>query len=280
MNSYSIHQPQETIGGVLKRIIYRNSYTATESAMSDKIAKEPTTTKSKAKKEAPKYTLTARDIQVLTYIAEMYSTRLDVIQRLLGVRAGKGSKEQSQQGILTENRTARIIAKWRAMGLVETRKIVGDEPPYTWCTSKGLRAVGLDYRETPPALATVKHYHQVNIVRLYVENRNPTATWQSERALRGEVESMDAKERKGKHTPDGVLIFPSLHKFAIEIELTRKSNERLAIITTQLARDYEGVLYFVNDTTNSPVQEAVKAHGNKFTLREISKISEEVNING
>lgn len=224
--------------------------------------------------------LTTRDTKILTWIGEMYTARLDLIQRMLGDAAGVGSKPQLQSGIVSESTARQAITRWREAGLVEYRKIIGDEPLYIWLTSKGLREMGLvQYSYQPPSLSLIKHYHVVTLVRRYIEKRNPDITWKSERAIRGEVASIDAKLRVNKHVPDGVIVrSDTMYEDAIEVEITRKAKPRQEEVISRLARDYRASYYFVTPQTEMQTRELVEAYKNKFSISQLSAVVKDVGI--
>jgi hypothetical protein len=228
--------------------------------------------KPKATRNRPRV-LTARDMQVLTWIGEMYTVRFDLLQKLLS-----GGAKQTQTEELSAGRTYKLIQKWRDMGLAEYRRFLGDEPLYIWLTTKGLREVGLDYREQTPSLALIKHYHQVTLVRRYVELRHPDYAWQSERAIRGEVATIDARERKDKHVPDGVIVRPDTTRNAVEIELTRKGQHELEAIISGLAGEYPRTYYFVSEKTEPHIRELTEPYKGKFQIVPLSQVLREVGI--
>jgi hypothetical protein len=239
--------------------------------------------KPKARRQRPRV-LTSRDVKVLTWIGEMYTVRFDLLQKLLGDSPGVGGREQTKEGELSAVRTYKVIQKWRDMGLAEYRRILGDEPLYVWLTTRGLREVGLDYREQTPSLALIKHYHQVTLVRRYVELRNPQMLWKSERAIRGEVASFEAKERKNKHVPDGILVRYDRrtgqlrYDTAIEVELARKGQTDLEFIISRLAADYRYTFYFVSDQTEPHITRLCEPYGDKFQIVNLSKVLSELGV--
>jgi hypothetical protein len=89
------------------------------------------------------------------------------------------------------------------------------------------------------------HIHGVNSVRLRIEQQFPQGQWQSERSLR----RLHAKE-SGFHIPDGEFYLQGA-TYAVEVELTPKSQARTAAILAQLRAQYDGVWYFVTPQTQA-----------------------------
>lgn len=242
-------------------------------------------TEENPKKRAPhtrpnrEKTLTPRDRRVLTWVGEMYAVRLDLLQKLI---EREGARE------ITLSRAYKMIAKYKEMGLCEYERILGTEPLYIWLTPKGLREVGLsDYSYQAPSLMLIKHYHAVTLVRFALERKNPTHTWKSERAIRGEVASIDAKERKNKHVADGLIISPEGKEIAIEAELTRKREQELQNTIFMLYRDFASIVYYCTDKTLERVKAETTARNEqairegkaeKFIIRLIADIEKEVGI--
>ena len=169
-------------------------------------------------------TLTARDIDALVFVGEMYGVQLDQVAAVLGVRP---------------ERARTIAARWRELGYAESARL-GPGPPWNWATTPGLAACGLRYTATPPALSRLAHIRAVTAVRLALLDtagyRRARAYWRGERRLR-------AGCRVGirHHLPDGEVHWPDEADvpwagecWAVEAELTRKTVARTAAIMREL----------------------------------------------
>lgn len=166
-------------------------------------------------------TLRRRDLEVLGWLGEQYGARVDQLEVLMGC------------GPRTVQRT---IARLRAAGLVQTRRLLVGEPAWVLPTAAGMAACGAGFGVWRPRIGLLAHVAAVNDVRLHIQGRAPQAEWISERVL--------AKERgAGEHLPDGVAITED-RRVAIEVELTVKSRRRVTAILDELAGRFDAVLYF------------------------------------
>jgi len=210
--------------------------------------------------------LTDRDLRTLRWIGEQYAVRLDILQRLLGRDTQQATKEPD---IVTESTARRVIGRWKAEGLVESRKFFFGKPEWVWLSTAGLSQMNLVYRTWSPKVSTLDHFHSVNQVRLRIEkNYEESFVWRGERELRRRY-----RDESGVHVPDAELLHEA-GVIGIEVELTQKSQNRLADITDRLAQQYEQVWYFVNQATEAAVRGATAHFGEgKFHLYDIERIS-------
>jgi hypothetical protein len=166
-------------------------------------------------------TLRRRDLQVLDWLGEQYGARVDQLEALMGC------------GPRTVQRT---IARLRALGLVQTQRMIVGEPAWVIPTGAGIAACGSGFSVWRPRIGLLTHVAAVNDVRLHVQGRAPQTEWIPERML--------AKERAaGEHLPDGVAILDG-RRVAIEVELTVKSKQRVTAILDELEGRFDTVLYF------------------------------------
>ena len=227
--------------------------------------------------------VTKRDMTVLQWIAEQTVVRFDLVCELLG-RAWdkKQRKHQKTQVKLSESNTKRIIGRWRALGLVETRKPFYEQPYFVWVSQHGLYELDRGYKAKKPSLILLEHYHQINRVRLWAEGnqeRLHVHEWQSERWLKHQWSALHEKDpkkqRRDEHTPDALIVGEvyagtagwKRASIAVEVELTLKKAQRLqdTIIWLNSKKDYQAVWYFVSEITRQDVIELVKDYP-KFTV--------------
>ena len=172
--------------------------------------------------------LTGRDITGLMLCADHYAAPYDLLAAVLDVRA---------------DRLRGIVARWRHTGYAETGTL-GPGPAWCWLTTAGMKATGLSYPATRPALGRIAHIRAVLAVRLWLQAsevyQHGRAWWRSERRIRAAVGG-----RVGTaHIPDAEVHWPSLdgspyagQVWAIEAELTPKPLARtVAIMRGLLAR--------------------------------------------
>ena len=165
--------------------------------------------------------LRARDLELLRWLAEQYGARVDQLEVLLA--CGPRTVQRS-------------LARLRAAGLIETRRLLVGEPAWTIPTNAGLRTAGQGFGVWRPRVGLLAHVAAVNNVRMHVRQRSPESEWVCERAL--------ARERQpGKHLPDAVVISEG-RSVAIEVELSVKSQRRVRSILDELSRCFEAFLYF------------------------------------
>ena len=172
--------------------------------------------------------LTGRDITGLLLCADHYAAPYDLLAAALDVRT---------------DRLRGIVARWRHTGYAETGTL-GPGPAWCWVTPAGMKATGLSYPATRPALGRIAHIRAVLAVRLWLQASevytSGRAWWRSERRIRAALGG-----RVGvAHIPDAEVHWPSLdgspyagQVWAIEAELTPKPLARtVAIMRGLLAR--------------------------------------------
>ena len=166
--------------------------------------------------------LRTRDLELLAWTAEQYAACVDQ----LGVLIGCGPRT-----------VQRTVARLRAAGMVETFRLLADQPAWVRPTARGLRACNSPFGVWQPRLSLISHVAAVNNVRLHVQARDPRAQWLPERLL--------AKQRTSSrdHLPDAVVLTDQ-RRVAIEVELTIKSRRRIEGILHQLARHHDATVYF------------------------------------
>jgi hypothetical protein len=221
--------------------------------------------------------LTARDWSGLRFAAEMYAVRLDHLGQLFapglepaqqeahtGPAYPVGEKRQrlpwprDYQKRL--NNVYDIARRWVKLGFARLEKPFLNAPMWCWVTKRGLEELGLAYDAGFPALADLAHIHQVNHVRLTMArasqtgNQIPAHKWISERAL-----AVAAGPAPTRHRPDGALQLRDGGREAVEVELTRKSYQRLHDILSELTAPgsgYSRVWYVVSDSAAPALVEA------------------------
>ena len=173
--------------------------------------------------------LTDRDITGLMLCADHYGAPYDILAAALCVR---------------DDRLRGIVARWRHAGYAETGTLATG-PPWCWLTAPGMKATGLSYPATRPALGRLAHIRAVLAVRLWLESgevyTGGRAWWRSERRIRA---ALGGHLGTAHHLPDAEVHWPSLDTspyagqvWAIETELTPKPLARtVTIMRALLAR--------------------------------------------
>lgn len=212
---------------------------------------------------------TPRDLAVLGWIADQYGVRRDHLAVLLG-RAAQG--ETKTPGQLAPTTVKDWVERWRQAGVIESARLLVGQPGWVWLTRAGLAQLELDYRLWEPKAQGLAHLHAVNQARLWVEERQPAAEWQSERRLRS-GRPLPAKQAQAEHQPDAEVRLGE-RRVAIEVERSAKTPARLPAILYGLARSYDGIWYFCSKATQAPMQRAIAqldpAARQKFSLVPLS----------
>lgn len=211
---------------------------------------------------------TERDIYIMSWLGEMYAARLDHLQ-ILGALKSEDEAVQ-QQGKLGKSAVKNLYRRWTKAGWIEKQKLLVGKPQWLWLSRHGLKHVGLDYGYRSPSLARLQHIHHVNAVRLYIEKKlGSQAQWISERDI-----NQARKTAQKKHLVDGEVIYKGV-RIAVEVELNRKSQKRLASILHELKRDYRAVWYFADDKCRNTVQtalERIQHYEDTFVLYHLSNV--------
>ena len=197
--------------------------------------------------------LSERDRMLLAWCGEQYTLRVD----LLAVLMARLSDDPGAQGRgrLTQQTVWRRLDAWRQAGLVKAMRILAAEPATVWLTADGMAAAGLPWRPYEPTMVTVAHRHAVGLVRAEAETRG--LGWICERELR------EGLGGRPLHLPDGVVLSTDetgkTWRTAIEVELTRKTEARVAAILRQLLKSYDDVVYKAAPGAATVVQRAAAA---------------------
>jgi hypothetical protein len=177
------------------------------------------------------------DAALLRFIAGMHAVQLDQLVALLKDR---GVPADRAAALARE-----AVARWCVAGDAETDRLTLGEP-WVWATRKGLDACGLRAGLVRPREGSLRHTHAVTDVRLAVERtsayREARGSWRAERFIR----AGQFPERIG-HVPDGEVHWPAGtgspsegEIWAVEVEVARKSVQRIAVIMQEaLARTGE-----------------------------------------
>jgi hypothetical protein len=205
----------------------------------------------KTRRDKGKRQLSKRDLWVLPWIASMYAIRFDQLQVLLSREPGQRNKTQTGPQGITDSAVDQVIDRW----LEDPPLVVYDRgfrytPGWIWLTPYGERELSLPYRRHIIRKGTLTHKYYINQVRLDYEGRHPERRWKSEREIQRE---QPRRERGAKmpHIPDGEIWRAGVRSFAVEVELSPKSDEQMDAILEELLLEgedaYTGVFYFVSD---------------------------------
>lgn len=154
-----------------------------------------------------------RDVQALTWLAQMYGAPLDVVGRLLGT---------------DEMSTRAVVRRWRRAGWAEQARVDAG-PAWVWPTTATVNAFvprefGGQWGAWKPSPMMAAHTRAVAEVRLAVAGADLEA-WVSERMLAHREHGMKSKGAKLPHISDGVWLRGGTDQrdsVLIEVELTAK----------------------------------------------------------
>jgi len=158
---------------------------------------------------------TARDVHLLTWIAQQYAVPMDLLARLMGKREGAGPRDLTTAYAL--------VNRWKKAGWVQSGQVDAG-PAWVWPT-QSTAAAFLERKVTNwrPGLARVAHLRAAAAVRLHQTGADLTR-WIGERELTTR-KFLGEGDRPG-HRPDGIEVLPDGRRVAIEVELTAKNPER------------------------------------------------------
>jgi len=208
-----------------------------------------------------------RDRRLLAWIGEQYTVRTDLLAVLMAQQSD--DEDARARGRLTQQAARRRVGVWRQAGFVQSDRMGLGEYATVWLTADGMRFAGLPWRPYQPTLVTCAHRHAVGLVRAEAEAKG--RQWICERELRealtgqpsaaGEPGGFGAGPRT--HLPDGVVLSTDRSgrtwRTAIEVELTRKTEVRVAAILRQLLESYDDVVYRAHPSAAPVVQRAAAA---------------------
>jgi hypothetical protein len=209
--------------------------------------------------------LTKRDMVLLRWVAEQYSVPRDVLAVLLA-RLSDDEKAKTA-GRVTDTVVDRTLRRWRELGLAHCRRFIVDDVASVWATRDGMTVARVEYRPAEPTHATVAHRHAVARVRAHDEGVYPDIRWICERDLR------EGLAGRPLHLPDGVVEWTDetgrVWTGAIEVELTRKTEMRVAGILRMLLARYEHVVYYATRDAGAVVSRAARSvdNGDRVVVR-------------
>jgi hypothetical protein len=194
--------------------------------------------------------LCERDRRLLAWCGEQYTVRFDLLSVLMARMSDDAAARA--RGAVSRQAVSRRARAWKQTGLADFATIAAGEAATLWLTNDGMTVADLPWRAYEPTMVTAAHRHAVGLVRAHAEALGHS--WICERELREEL--------RGRllHLPDGVVVSESEGKewrTAIEVELTRKTEIRVAAILRQLLKRYDDVVYHAAPNANTVLQRTV-----------------------
>ncbi len=152
---------------------------------------------------------TARDAELMEWMAHMYGIPMDLLQHHLNI---------------TEERARQVVRRWEQAAWVK-RDYVDAGSAWVWPTKATTdQFLGWNAREWKPRPTTAAHTRAVAAVRAH-RTGFALDRWESERSLWHE-HGWRLKDEEYPHMPDGVEILENGARVLIEVELTAKTRTR------------------------------------------------------
>lgn len=195
----------------------------------------------------PRPTPTGRDRQAVEEIAGMGGVPLDLLAGWLG------SLDPDREGRAVSIDTMRQSRqRWQRLGWMnEHRILAGAGGVWVWPTAQGLREAGSTWRACrEPSLTTLAHRRAVWAARLELAGRG--WGWVPER----ELHRRQHADGRRAHVADGLAVTPD-GEVPVEVELTRKSRERVVEIVGGHLAGPGKAIYFVTGGTRPVVEAAL-----------------------
>ena len=209
--------------------------------------------------------LSERQFEVLRWIGEQYTVRIDHVQELFGRTA---TRETGKPGKISISLTRRILTrKWLKHKLVSCDRYKHHGLTWIWLSNRCLNHLEMPFRSREPSISYLDHYHCINSVRLVLEKQG-VEKWVSERFLKYEMRKNE--ECEPHHAPDGLATYEG-KDIAIEVELTRKDDRRLKRIVKSLDSHYDYIWYFVSKSAKLGVKQMTSGN-RKFVIYDLADV--------
>lgn len=181
-----------------------------------------------------------RDLEILKFINKFGYVSTDNIAKLFK---------------LTKPRTSQILNRLIDNDYIKKQRMLVNKPAIYLLRSKATDLLGVN-RVKKVSLQNLEH--NLAVIEVYVDLKleNPETNIKSDRELRSGIKF---KKQNRKHIPDLVVDTEELNGkrgLAIEVELTRKSKDRLKSIGRSYAYtlDYVGVAYYCSSSAYTHVR--------------------------
>lgn len=212
--------------------------------------------------------LTPRDEWGMRYIADMEALRFDQLPDMFALWHYQEEVKRYEQQLAayqlrphgpppepptlqpqTKSKVLSIIQRWVAHGYALTDQPHDADPAWLTLTAKSLHELQLPYEAGfPPknALKESGHIFACNQVRCKLMKTKTYGkyVWWSERAIKASWEE-GAPGVAYDQLPDAVLYLDGVARLAVEVELTRKADDRYDQTLARLTALYPQVLYCV-----------------------------------
>jgi hypothetical protein len=220
------------------------------------------------RRDRGRFRLTPRDEWGMRYIADMWALRIDQLQDMISIWHYREELKRYEQqhaayqlrprGPLpvlptlqpqTKSKALSIVQRWIEHGYALTDQPHETDPVWVTLTAEALHELQLPYEAGfPPknALKESGHIFACNQVRCKLMKTKTYGkyVWWSERAIKASWEE-GALGVAYDQLPDAVLYLDGVARLAVEVELTRKADDRYDQTLARLTALYPQVLYCV-----------------------------------
>lgn len=164
----------------------------------------------------------AEELELFRLVSEQVAIPVDQLARFFGVYVSD---------------MTRVVGELAARGWLAVGELLTAEPPWVWMRTEGGRLLGMGFRAVAPKVWGLPHMRAINEARLLVTELAPEGRWVCERVQRREWAA-----GRIERIPDAVFEING-ERHAIEVELSRKTVDRLRVVIAQHSFRYDAVVY-------------------------------------
>jgi hypothetical protein len=220
------------------------------------------------RRDRGRFRLTPRDEWGMRYIADMWALRIDQLLDMFALWHYQEEMKRYEQRLAdyqlrpqgpqpelptiqpqTKSKVLSIINRWLKHGYAVTDQPHDADPIWLTLSAKAMRELKLPYEAGFPPKEDLKesgHIFACNQVRFKLMKTKTYGkyVWWSERAIKANWEE-GAPGVAYDQLPDAVLYLDGVAQVCVEVELTRKTDDRYDQTLTRLTALYPEVLYCV-----------------------------------
>ena len=217
------------------------------------------------RRDRGRFRLTPRDEWGMRYIADMWALRFDQLLDMIALWGYQEDMKRYEQRFTarpkgpppelptlqpqTKSKVLSIMHRWIEHGYAVTDQPYDRDPVWVTLTAKALHELQLPYEAGFPSRSDLKessHIYACNQVRCKLMKTKTYGkyVWWSERAIKASWEE-GAPGVAYDQLPDAVLYLDGVARLCVEVELTRKADDRYDQALARLTALYPQVLYCV-----------------------------------
>ncbi len=220
------------------------------------------------RRDRGRFRLTPRDEWGMRYIADMWALRFDQLLDMFALWHYREEVKRCEQQLAayqlrpqgprpelptlqpqTKSKVLSIIHRWTEHGYALTDQSHATDPVWLTLTAKALHELQLPYEAGFPPKTALKesgHIFACNQVRFKLMKTKTYGkyVWWSERAIKANWEE-GAPGVAYDQLPDAVLYLDGVARLCVEVELSRKADDRYDQVLARLTALYPQILYCV-----------------------------------